>query len=282
MDRRTKKTLVKATVAGLVVAAGLGFVDGLLPEAGAAVTDPVDYEVGGLRVFSTTTRNPSCSITRNLKNEGPVPLFIIGTALWDDQLTDDDPGNNGGVFPQPGDSQFTGPGWLQPGEQTTAVWNGVDRDPPTLSRGAVQVSWSVILQPGVDVGFGRLEFVDPCDDVPGVPPTSPSVPETVPSTTPSTVTPPSSTVPVTVVEPPVSSTTAPPSSVVDDPAPPTTADTGVLTSSIRAELPNTGAGLPVGQLVVLGAALVVTGVSLVVRPGFRPGGRDVSFEKGGK
>lgn len=257
MTRRNRKMLKLALVAGVAVLVGAAIAGP--KDAGAAITDPVNYEVGGLRVFSTPSRNPSCSLTRVLRNDSEVPLFVIGTALWDEQLVDADPGNNGGVFPTVGDSQYTGPQWVQPGEQVTAVWNGVDRDPPTLSAGPVQLSWSVILQPGVDVGFGHVEFVEACDRAPGVPSdTTPTV--SVDTTLP--VVPPS-----TVVQAPGPDPTPPPL-VGSDPEPPTTvtsaSDTGVLTSSVGPleELPNTGPGDVVAVSGLIGALCLIVGSTL--------------------
>ena len=241
-----KAAALAVAAAGVAVFVGAALA-GPVDEAGAQAVQ-VDYQVGDITVVGVLARNPSCSITRNFRNDGPVPLQVVARAEWD---------GHAAVFPTAGDSQYTEPTVLEPGGQVTAVWNGVDRDQPTLSAGPVRLLLESRFVDGSGSFAARVEFVDAC--TPDVSPTVPSVP-TVESTVPVTV-------PDTVAVPVPDTTSPPPDTVVSGPAPSTTAPgVEVLTQEVRrAELPHTGSSTP--ELVALGVALLLTGASIVARPG---------------
>lgn len=204
------------------------------------ITAPVSYEVGDVLVFASRTRNDSCSITRNVRNTGTIPVQVLGTASWDG-APDHLPPNQG---------QFRNGATIQPGEQYTATWTNSHY----VTDGPLYLTWSVIDPADPDplsVGDNHLEPVPACSATPPPPPSSvPTVPEeTAPPTT----------VGATVPDPVEPPDTAP------GPETTTSLDTGVLTSSIQrttlTELPATG---PSQRLRDLGITLLGFGLAITL------------------
>lgn len=246
MTRRTKRTAVLVLAVGGLLALG-GMVAGPdkagafgvpVVDDGPQVDDPVSYTVGDVLVFSTRTRNESCSVTRNVRNDGDVPVQVLGSATWDGQPVHTPP-NQGG---------FVTGGLLAPGEQVTAQWTNHGY----VTDGQLWLTWSVIDPDDPDpfsVGDNFLELVPAC---------TPAPPET------STTAPPEVTVPTVATTVP----TTVPVTLPSEPAPPfevattTTVAVEVLASSLPARsLPATG--LP-GWVAPMGATLVLAGVVLVL------------------
>ncbi len=245
MRRSTRRKAVLVLAVGGLVALG-GAVAG--PDAGAAITDPVSYQVGPLAVFGTSMRNSSCSLSRNYLNTGATSVRVLSSVVWDGQL--------GHVRPQPGTSALDGDDVLEPGEQATIVWTNDGHISPTAEGMLVLIS--VVQEPELagDFGFNHMEPVEPCLAAPV---------ETVPTTlpVPPPVAPPVTEVPGPVGDPP------PAGPAPSAPAPTiSTTGTGVLSSStgpmVRPELPATGAGDWLGVAALVAAAAVVTGATIEV------------------
>lgn len=259
MRRRTRRLAVVTAGALALVAVG-GFVDGALPEAGAAISDPVaPYLAGEVQVFGSTHRNASCSVTRNVLNLADGPRRVIQWVTWDGQLEP--------VVPLPGTSALDGDEVLAAGESSSITFTNDGHISPTAS--GMRLHTLVLIPDGVaQVGAQVSEAIEPCRETPA--PTVPPVDTTVPTTV--------STVPVPVTDPPSVTVpapdTTPPPSVVSGPAP-SDPPVEVLEQRVtRGELPNTGASTP--TLIALGVGLLVTGGSLLRRAGRLTHGEDAS------
>lgn len=259
MTRRMRRTVgVLALGAVLAVAA---FVAG--PEQagafGAPVVDlerrveyPVEYTVGETLVFSTTHRNPSCSVSRNYRNNADGPVRILSSVIWDGSLAH--------TRPKPGTSALDGDDILEAGEQGTIVFTNSDHIPSDASGMFLLISVIRLPELAGDVGANSMEAILPCGQEPPVSSTT-APPDVTVSTVPTTV---ATTTPATAPE------TVPETTLPSEPAPPfeavtsTTVGTGVLASNLPARsLPATGVDDWLGVLAIVGAAAVTSGATLV-------------------
>lgn len=255
--RRLAATITAAAATTAAVLLGAG------DASAQTVTDPVSYEVGDVLVYASVTRNPSCSVTRGIVNNGDVPLRVLASAFTDTHLE----------HIQPNQGSFDGDAVLQPGQRVTAVWTNHDYLPDT----AAWLAWSVMLDVDVDqIGATHLEAVPACQpsttDTPDT--TPPSVPDEPPT---DTVVPPATSTP-TGPPPSTSVVSVPVEPTPTVPGPETTTtttlctadcgDAGVLTSSTRrTELAATGA--TAGQLRTAGLAFMAIGLGVLASYGPR-------------
>lgn len=241
-DQEAGRVALPAVLATLLLAlAAAAVVLAFTPGVGAQTIDaPVSYKVGDVLVFSSRTRNSSCSVTRNIANTGDQPLRVIGSASW--------PGHPVHLPPNQGDHD--GDQVLAPGEQATAVWTNSHY----VTDGPIDLTWTVLVPDGTaQIGANRLERVAACAPTTETSATSP--PPVSPSAPPETTGP-----PPTVPAPPVTSTTAepPPATVVEV----TTPATATAVAAQRAHLPVTGR--PVGWWAGWAAAAISAGGLLVL------------------
>jgi hypothetical protein len=244
-SRRTNRAAVLALTAVLAAAGWAGTAGAI----GAPVVDldhRVEYPVNTpeypvVMVDGPHVRNGSCSVSRGFRNVTDVPLLVTARATWDGQETEP-------VFPQLGDSQYTAPTWLAPGERAFAVWTNHDFIPNT----AVQLLITAQVAVG-DIGVNKVEFIPACQpDEPPVDTTVPTVETTVPTTA-----------PVPVPETTSPSEPAPPLVEVEVFAPAVPeAETGVLEGTVARTLPATG--VDTGTLVLAVIVLLLAGGVLIL------------------
>jgi hypothetical protein len=237
--------------------------------ADAAVTDQVDYIVGGdeatvgLHVWFERHRNGSCSVSRNYRNDFGVPVRVLTSMTWD--------GNLAHTLPKPGTSALDGDDVLAAGQQETIVFTNHDHIPNAAPGMFLHIT--VTLPGEVGVIGAHSEPIEACvpDDTTDTTASSTTSSTDTTSTTFDTTTttgapePPASSSTIPADSPvlpadPVTTTTSPPPAVVvvPDPSPTTTTTVPVEVLSappLTRTLPATGPVDVAPQAVVAPAAV---------------------------